>query len=171
MITYKEIMLRDMKKEMKILKHLYTKITPELMDYRPQEGMRSIKDLLNYLSYCSMQVLYFYSSKETDKELFYSQLRALMKEAVEQPDFPSALDFQYKHVVEMLDNISENDIMAKDVGHGHFKEKVNLGVALQHSAFKNLTAYRMQLFLYLKMSGQKDLDTYNNWKGYDRPTE
>jgi len=168
-MTYKEIILGDMRKEMKILKHLYTKITPELMDYRPQEGMRSVKELLDYLSYCSMQVLYFYSSKETDEEQFYGQLKSLMKEAVEQPDFPSALGFQYGKVVEMLNNISENDLLTKEVGHGHFKEKVNLGVALQHSAFKNLTAYRMQLFLYLKISGQKDLNSFNNWKGYDRP--
>jgi len=168
-MTYKEIILRDMQQEMNILKHLYTKISPNLMDYRPQEGMRSVKELLNYMSYCSMQVLYFYSTKETDEEKFYEQLKSLMKEAVEQPDFPTALDFQYEKVVEMLDNISENDLLTKEVEHGHFKGKINLGVALQHSAFKNLSAYRMQLFLYLKMSGQKDLNSFNNWKGYDRP--
>jgi len=35
--------------------------------------------------------------------------------------------------------------------------------------FKNLAAYRMQLFLYLKISGQKELNSFNNWKGFDRP--
>jgi len=168
-MTYKDIILGDMQQEMKILKHLYTKTTPNLMDYRPQEGMRSVKELLNYLSYCSIQVLYFYSSKEIDEEKFYERLKSLMKEATEQPDFPSALDFQYEKVVEMLNNIPENDLLTKEVKHGHFKGEVNLGVALQHSAFKNLTAYRMQLFLYLKMSGQKELNSFNNWKGYDRP--
>jgi len=168
-MTYKDIILEDMQQEMKILKHLFTKITPQLMDYGPQEGMRSVKELLHYMSYCSMQVLYFYSNKEPDKEKFYVQLKSLMKEAVEQSDFPAALDFQYKKIVEMLDSISGNDLLTKEVAHGHFKNKVSLGVALQHSAFKNLAAYRMQLFLYLKMSGQKDLNSFNNWKGYDRP--
>lgn len=168
-MTYKEIILGDIAKEIDILKHLHTKITPELIDYRPQEGMRSIKELLEYLSYCSMQVLYFYSSKEKDEDLFKKQYHALIKKAKEQANFPSALDFQYEKIVKMLNNISENELLTKEVQHGHFKEKINLGVALQHSAFKNLSAYRMQLFLYLKMSGQKDLNTYNNWRGFDCP--
>lgn len=170
-MTYKEIIIEDLKQEIKILKHLYTKITPEMLDYRPQEGMRSIKELLTYLSYCSIQVLYFYSTKESDKEKIFSGLKVLMNEAVAQPDFPSALDFQYEKFVEMLGNISEEDLLNKKVKHGHFKEEVNLGVALQHSAFKNLSAYRMQLFLYLKLSGQKHLNTYNNWRAHDMPVE
>jgi len=118
-MSYKKIILSDISQEIKILKHLYTKISPDLMDYRPQEGMRSIKELLNYLSYCSIQVLYFYSSEETDEKKFYDGLRSLMKQAVEQADFPAALDFQYEQVVKMLAKIPEKDLFSKEVEHGH----------------------------------------------------
>jgi len=170
-MNYKEIIIADMQQEIKILKHLFTKITPDMMDYRPQEGMRTTKELLTYLCYCAIQVLYFYSSKEKDKTVFYEKLNALMQESVSHVDFPSCLDFQYEKFVDMLNAIPEEDLFNKNVKHGHFKGEVNLGVALQHSAFKNLSAYRMQLFLYLKMSGQENLNTFNNWRGFDQPSD
>jgi len=170
-MTYKEIIIADFEQEVKILKHLHTKITPELMDYRPQEGMRSLRELLTYLSYCSIQVLHFYSTTETNREKVIEKVKALMEEASTQPDFPSALDYHYKTFVDMLNSIPEEDLFNKMVKHGHFKEEVILGTALQHSAFKNLSAYRMQLFLYLKLAGQTDLNTFNNWRGFDMPVQ
>jgi hypothetical protein len=42
-----------------------------------------------------------------------------------------------------------------------------LGRALVETTLKWLTAYRMQLFLYAKASGNEKIGTANNWAGVD----
>ena len=53
MIT-KEQLLASMVKECDIAKHLYSKLTPEAMSYRPSPNQRTTLELLRYLAICGI---------------------------------------------------------------------------------------------------------------------
>jgi len=47
--------------------------------------------------------------------------------------------------------------------------RISRGCFLVNYVFGQYTAYRLQLFLYLKASGREELNTMNLWLGADVP--
>jgi hypothetical protein len=50
-----------------------------------------------------------------------------------------------------------------------FGQKASRGLWIVRLVLSHYTAYRMQLFLYLKASGREELNTMNLWVGMDAP--
>jgi hypothetical protein len=48
-----------------------------------------------------------------------------------------------------------------------FGRKASRGLWIMRLVLSHYTAYRMQLFLYLKASGREELNTMNLWVGTD----
>ncbi len=169
-MSIKTQLINSLQTEVDILKHLHAKITPEQLSYRPQEGMRSTEELLEYLKNCLLGYTYYFTTKEQDGEAQKAQFTKFKEEAKAATDFPAALDSQLDQVKAMLADVSEEDMLNSKVKHflGH---ETTLGDALMNGTFKYLSAYRMQLFLYLKMSGNASLNTYNNWMAMDAPVK
>jgi hypothetical protein len=67
---------------------------------------------------------------------------------------------------EQLGSCSDADLRAEiDM----FGRKASRGSMIVNLVLSHYTAYRMQLFLYLKSCGHEELNTLNLWVGMDAP--
>ncbi|MDR3502488.1 MAG: hypothetical protein P4L79_07880 [Legionella sp.] len=65
--------------EIRIIKHLYGKITPQMLIYRPSEKQRSMLELLQYIShFAEVEASAVYAGKAVD-------FQSSMKEAYQMP--------------------------------------------------------------------------------------
>src|ERR1017187_10382673 len=65
-------------------------------------------------------------------------------------------------IQEYMKEISDADLVNKEIELPS-KEKMTLGVAIINAPVKWLAAYRMELFLYLKINGHSNLSTNEAW--------
>ena len=80
-------------------------------------------------------------------------------------NFISKMDEQANFVKETVGALSEEDL-AKE--HTIWGNTASLAVHLL-GVLKTITAYKMQLFLYIKESGNHAIGTSNVWAGMDMP--
>ncbi len=155
--------------EIKIIRHLYAKMTPEQLTFSPGEKMRTTEELLRYLTYVSISIAEWHRAQvhgEDTKGLFQKHLEA--SKAMDIKTFPDVMDEQYKKVATILNSYSADDLQNKKIKTFSGTE-VTLGEATVKTVLTYLSTYRMQLFLYIKQSGQPELNTYNCWLGVDPP--
>ena len=148
--------------ETMLLKHLHTKITPAMLDYRPSPGQRSTLELLRYLSTTALVGTRFFLEGNWD---FFASLRPQL-ESMQSADFPAALDRQVQTIRELLGSMDDRQLAEREVTYIN-GSKMPLGQAIVMGPLRWLPAYRMQLFLYLKASGAPELSTSNLWGGRD----
>lgn len=163
MITRQQL-IDSLVKETEIIKHLYEKIPAGALDFRPTEKQRSTIELLRYLAVCGSAPLHVMLN-DSDWKLWKPFTEHIQEMKAE--EFPAAMDRQVAQMIEMINSIPEADLMEKEVKHPT-GEVMLLGLGLIRMPFSWLTAYRMQLFLYVKQSGGEALGTSNNWSGRDR---
>ncbi len=154
----------SVKFETNVCKHLYSKISKEIQDYRPTEGQRTMLELLQYLTTCVQTPMGCLISRDWSK---ISESLEKIKE-ISFDDFCSAMDAQVKKMEELLSDFSEDDYSVR-MAMLPTGQEIILGAALVNFPLKFITAYRMQLFLYLKASGNNELNTMNCWFGMDQP--
>ena len=162
----KQILLDSIVKEMKIIRRLSTKLPAEAIDFRPKEGVRSTLELLQYLSLCGTSMLRFwYNDDGSDFRTFYQTMNEETK-TVTAENFVSRMDSQINFVEKLFDKISEEDLFKKEVTMPA-GEKLFLGEAIIASSIKWLTAYKAQLFLYIKLNSDEKLTTPDLWRKVD----
>lgn len=156
------MILNSIEREFKVVKRLYSLIPPGKKDFSPQEGMRTMEELLRYLTWASVSSIDYYSMEDNSKA--GSNFKKYYEEAekVTFDSFPEAVEVQIEKLREVLNKFSDEDIETKTVILP-WKEEMNLGQAIISTSFAWLAAYKMQLFLYLKLSGQPELDTMDCW--------
>ena len=163
-VLTREQLIESFRQEVKVIKHLYSKVQPKDLDYRPSPVQRSLQELLDFIPCNAAAVLKHVMSGEwtSSAGTFDGVKRSARK------DFLATLD----HEVELL------VVMIKSIPDDHFQNKdviippgitMKLGPALIAFNLKFFTAYRMQLFLYLKATGHTELGTPNLWMGADMP--
>ena len=158
----KDQLAAAMKRECDICQHLFTKLSPEAMDYRPSPGQRTTTGLLRYRSICGIAGLRCMG--ESNWKLFseYTARAAQMGAA----DFPAAMARQKDEIGAWFDSVTEEMLEtqpAKMPGGG----TPPLGVGVLNGPFKWLAAYKLQLFLYAKSAGATEIGTANAWAGVD----
>lgn len=163
--------LSSIQEEITIIKHLFGKVTPEQMSYKPGENMRTMEELLRYITYTGVSVIQWHKNTiegEDSKGLFpkYTEQSNQMDMA----DFPKVMDRQYDEIAAILTTYTEDDLKNKQCK-TFAGTDILLGEATINTALKYLTAYRMQLFLYLKQAGHSDLSTWNCWLGIEKPVK
>ena len=163
----KNQILSAIQEEHKILKHLFTKVNESDLGFRPAEKMRNTSELLRYISRCVIETINWYdiliqNKDKTDAFTKYKDRTDAMKIEA----FPSTLNRQYEEVQAILHTYSDEDLLQIKVSRIAGTE-CPLGEAIVNSSLRFLTAYRMQLFLYLKQNGRPELNTYNCWAGID----
>lgn len=162
MIT-KEQYIKSFVKELEIIKHLAEKITPEMLDYRPTEKQRSTLELMQYLGHISVTaIMSFLDPVKND----YMEL-AKAKDSITAENFISKIDEQIKVVTEQI-NLLTSDELEKEASFFGMSEKLSMHLL---NALKWITAYKMQLFLYIKANGVSHIGTSNVWAGYDMPSK
>lgn len=85
-------------------------------------------------------------------------------ESMKAEDFSKTMDTQLVIMKDVINNLSDEELGEQVEffgGRPFSKAQVVLMI------MKIITAYRMQLFLYLKQSGREDIGTMNNWAGMD----
>ena len=162
MVLTKEELIATLQNEVRILLHLADKIDRSQLDYRPTPKQRSTIELLQYLSVMGPVLIPFIKTGVFDEAAWQAAQSAANGANFDQ--VLSSIEKQTSVYAELLHGWSEDDfrseieMLNRKASHGSFI--VNL-VLCAHSA------YRTQLFLYLKACGRDELSTMNLWAGMD----
>ncbi len=160
MIT-KEQYIQSFIHEINVIKHLAEKITPAMLAYRPTEKQRSMLELLQYLGHIGTTgVKLSIAGSSADY-----QEAAKARDAVTFENFMEKMDEQAEFVKREVSALTDEQLAT---------EAAMFGTTLPMSMhllniLKWMTAYKMQLFLYIKATGKDDIGTSNVWGGRDLP--
>ena len=145
-----------------VITHLMSKITPDELDYRPGENMRTMLELLQYLTVCGI------GPARSLIEGSWDVAQGLVAAANELKfgEIQPALENQLEDMTSLIKGVSQEDLETKQIEYP-WGGSEPLGAALVNTAYTFMSAYRLQLFTYVKASGQKDLNTMNAWLGQD----
>jgi hypothetical protein len=155
----KEIFLSSLEHEIRVIRHLGKKITPDMLEYRPSPTQRSLLELLQYLSYVletSVEAVV-----KNDGSLYKTHSEMAQKTTLD--NFDERMHQQTVHIREMIEELSDEAM----------EEMVSLWVTqtramhFLNSTLKWSVAYKMQLFQYLKQGFNIPLTTSNLWAGMD----
>ncbi len=160
----KEQFMKLIRQETDICKHLYSKIPEGGLDYRPTEGQRSTLELLQYLTGTVISPAKGLVNND------WSHLRADLDAVgnLSAEDFCAAMDRQADETEKLLESVSEEDFCRKETTTPVGMTEL-LGPALVDLCIRFFSAYKMQLFLYLKSAGASELSSFNCWMGMDKP--
>jgi hypothetical protein len=166
-MTFKDYILEAMVKDLTVCQHLYEKIPEGAMDKRPREGMRSTRELLNYLAYIGSSSVETYIHSGWAKEENIARMKAVREAAnkIEPEEFVERLEEEKKKIADALSPLTDQDLLTIETTHP-WGQKVKLVDALLNNSLKYLAAYRLQLFTYAKMWGA-EISTPNAWRGVD----
>ena len=159
MIT-KQQFIESLMGELSIVRHLGTKITPEMLEYRPHEKQRTMLELMQYLSH-AFETGMTGSINGGDGPYFGGLAAKAPRVTLETFDF--VMEAQINSIRTMLEPLTEEDL-AKETE--LFGRKAPIGVHML-GVMKWVVAYKMQLFLYIKACGNHDINTSNLWRGVD----
>lgn len=148
--------------ECDIASHLHGKVSEDGWDYRPTPEQRSTLELLRYIAGCGI------GSARAMIDGNWDGYKAAMDRAsgMTPAEFPALMATQKSELRALLEGLDDAALETQEATLP-WGEKVMLGRALLETTLKWLAAYRMQLFLYLKASGNKAIGTANNWAGVD----
>ncbi|MDI1354879.1 MAG: hypothetical protein PSX36_08175 [bacterium] len=157
---YKQHLLLSLEKEINLLKQLAPLIEERDFDYRPAEKVRSTRELMQYLSNIGSNMMRWFVLNDLTKEEWVKirEYRSTLTLA----NFTERLDKQMEDIKMYMEQITDDDLFSKEVELPN-KDKMPLGMAIINAPIKWLTAYRMELFLYLKMNGRSEISTREAW--------
>lgn len=153
-------LLKTIKLETRIIKHLATQVPEGQLEYRPTAKQRSTLELLQYLTYTGAASCDFALTASWDGYERYSEAAKQVTPAT----FAKAMDKQAATIAKLLAK-STDATLRKKIIKTWSGTKVTLGEGLVEMVLKPLVAYRMQLFLYAKASGAAHLSTSDAWTG------
>ncbi len=160
---YKQHLLNSIEKEIQICRRLYTKIPADQMNFRPKEGVRSTLELLQYLSIAgTLMPTYWLKESETDFTAFYVANTTASK-SMPAEQFLTVMDEQLVKLKDLFNQITEVDLMQKEITYPWTGGKAALGEGIISTSIKWLAAYKLQLFLFIKLSGDQPLATADAW--------
>lgn len=163
-MTIAQEILASIEKEIAICQHLFTKIPADQMEFRPSASMRSVTELLQYLSVIGASSTDTFINCSTYEEVM-TRLRNRGVKETDMSRFPELMELQKERLRSLINDLSNAELLSRRVFMPS-GEEVSLLHGLMNGPLKWLTAYKMQLFLYAKMLGA-DLNTANAWRGID----
>ncbi|MCU0725687.1 MAG: DinB family protein [Planctomycetes bacterium] len=152
--------------ECDICLHLFGKLPEGGLDYRPSPAQRDTRDLLRYLSFCG----HGFAAALIGGDWEPYTAAAKSSETLAPEDFPRAMAEQKEKLREVFATITDEDLSERRVDLP-WQAAVPLGRALLLLAYRGLSGYRMQLFLYAKAAGNTSISTSNCWAGFDTPPQ
>lgn len=156
----KQHLLNNLEREIVLLKQLAVFIEEKDLNYRPAEGVRSTYELMQYLSGIGTVMMRRFvkndiTPEEREKITAYRNTLTLA-------NFQERIDEQWEQIKMYMSEISEEELLTREI-ELPWKEKMVLVEAIINAPIKWLATYRMELFLYLKMNGRKELATKDAW--------
>lgn len=159
MVLTRTELIDALRTEVRILLHLASKIDRTKLDYRPTPKQRSAIELLKYLSMMGPALV-----KAVKAGTFDPAAWTAAEHAAEAQDFGqtmAAIAAQADAYSTLLADVSDADLREEIE---MFGDKGTRGSFMVTLALCSCTAYRMQLFLYLKASGREELGTMKDRK-------
>ena len=153
-----ESFIRAYAKESQITIDLFHKMPTGALDYRPTLSQRSTTELLRYLSYGPYNVVRRVLAGD------WSLGRSVNEVTKDMPvsDFPRLMQWQSDEVARLMRAANPVALENEDFTFP-WGETMKKGEGLVNQPLRWLTGYRMQLFLYLKAAGAKELGTKDLW--------
>jgi hypothetical protein len=167
MITKQEY-IEALSFEFTVIKHLAAKVTPDMLEFRPTPKQRSTLELMTFL--CTIFGTATEVTKQADSTAAESWNQAVAEKwnatlpKVTVENFGELMDAQAAYIQETVGGMTEEELNTPVVIYGR---KQTRAMHLLNGPFKWAPAYKMQLFMYLKMNGQTHLNTMNLWAGMD----
>jgi len=156
----KEQYLGAMGKEINIIKHLAEKVTEEQMTWKPTDGQRTMAELMQYLT--TIFVMGADSVATGDGEAYKKYANSPMPT---RESFLGMMDEEWNKFLGFVEPLTEEDMKAEVNMWG-----MNQTRAIHLLGLLNIaSAYKMQMFLYMKQAGMTHLNTMNLWAGMDTP--
>jgi len=149
--------------EFGVVKHLFSKIPDGGMDYKPTEKQRTTLELLQYMSIVVPATIDCISKGDTKVFMPYVEI----SKTVTAENFLEIFDQHEKLAYELLEKFTE-ETLGETINIFNMGEMTK-GVYLVETILKWIVAYKMQLFLYVKASGNTSIGTSNLWGGMDMP--
>ena len=151
---------KSVSNEVRIIKHLATKIPEGQEIYKPSESQRSTLELLQYLSTTGASTMKVMLTEDAKSSADYMTQRA----SVTISNFAERMDLQEKDMKEMFEKMTDEEFK-KEFDYYGVRTKAE---HLIEGVLKTFAAYRMQLFLYVKACGAH-VSTRDVWMGLDTP--
>ncbi|PYS35124.1 MAG: hypothetical protein DMG14_27720 [Acidobacteria bacterium] len=165
MVLTKEELIAALQNEVRILLHLAGKIDRNKLDYRPTPKQRTTLELLQYLVVMGPMLIRAIKAGAFDPPAW--QAAVAEANALNFDQVRTAIEKQRSTYAELLGAFSDADFRAEiDLFGGG---KSSRGSVIVTMVLEGCSAYRTQLFLYLKSSGRDELNTMNLWAGVDAP--
>ena len=165
MILTRTELIKSLQKEVRLLLHLAGKVDQTALDYRPTPKQRSTLELLRYLSLMGPALLGYARGQPMDAAAMSGAMQA-----AEARNFDETLAAIAAHAdlyAKVLAEMSDDDFRAETKGMDG--GPTTCGEFIVNHVIAQSAAYRMQLFMYLKASGQQELNSMNLWVGIDAP--
>jgi hypothetical protein len=165
MILTKSELLASLQKEVRILLHLAGKIDRSQLDYRPSPKQRSTLELLQYLSYMGPMMLRYAKGEQLDQDAWADIVKTAASRG-----FDATLAVIETHGDSYATLLADmNDTAFRAEVTGFDGAKTTCGSFIVNHVIAQCSAYRTQLFMYLKACGREELHTSNLWVGVDPP--
>ena len=166
MVLTKEELIARLKQEVRILLHLLSKVDAAMLDYRPTPGQRSLRELLRYLTVFVPIHLRTIQAGVFDMAAWRAAWAAGEAAAKDRSleQIVEAIAMQPALFDEIVGAMSDGDLRTEMEMFGRPQSR---GATLVWMVLCHYSAYRMQLFLYLKSCGRAELGTMDLWAGVD----
>ena len=157
---YKQHLLQNIEREIVLLKQLAPLIEEKDLEYKPMDKVRTTHELMMYLSTIGSSMIRWLHKNDLTPE-FWEGVREY-RNTLTIENFEERLDADLILIKKYMDEITEEELFNKEAILPT-KEKMVLGAAIINAPIKWLAVYRMELFLYLKMTGREGISTKEAW--------
>lgn len=166
MVLSRDELVALLQHEVKIVGHLAGKVDRATLDYRPTPGQRTTIDLLRYLTMMGPALVDVAETGTFDPAAWTARERAT--DGFGYDECLTAIAAHAGHFARQSAGWSEDWLRAEIAPWG---ARSSRGRFLVQFVVCGYTAYRMQLFLYLKACGRNELGTIDLWDGVDPPSK
>ena len=168
MVLTKDELIVSLQNEVRIFLHLAVKVDKSKLDYRPTPQQRSVLELFQYMAIMAPTQIVSIKSGDFSKP-------AMM--AAWGPAEAASKKMTFEQAVEAIARQSSGFVtLFSEWTDADFRSEVELfgtkftrGRMIVEMVLSGFSAYRMQLFCYLKFMGREELNTMNLWMGMDAP--
>jgi hypothetical protein len=162
MVLTKSELIASLQNEVRILLHLAGKIDKTWIDYRPSANQRSVVELLRYLSMMGPTLIRI---AKGDADLTAWKAAAAEADALDFDQVVTAIAGQ-KRLYDTLLSDMPDEMLRTEIDNFD-GSRTSRGMFIVKYVLQGHSAYRTQLFLYLKSCGCEPLNTRNLWGGVD----
>lgn len=148
--------IESMQNEFRIIRHLFEQIPENSFDFKFSDKQRSTRELLAYIATITGGMLTALSNN--------GQWAETKINSVTPENFIEILNEDEQNSIEMVNAFSEDDLN-KELDLFRMGQMRPIK-SYMNDAIKILVAYKMQLFLQIKASGNQNIGTSNLWGGF-----